>query len=86
MPGRTGTIRNAYLSDILVSHPADLLDVCRALRHSLERVASDGQLVLLALGDLDIDATLHGDPAHKLLADEVSVQRTSAYLIPNYAR
>lgn len=74
MPGRKSQVRMSYLTDILVSHPADLLDVCRALGNSLERVASDGQLVLLALGDLDIDATLHGDPAHKLLADEVSVR------------
>lgn len=66
-------VRDPYLTDILVSHSADLLDVCRALGYSLKRVTSDGQLVLLALGDLDIDTTLHGDPAHELLADEVTV-------------
>lgn len=64
-----------YLTDILVSHSADLLDVCGGLGHSLERVASDGQLILLALGDLDSDTTLHGDPAHELLANEVSKQQ-----------
>lgn len=67
-------VREPYLTDILVSHSANLLDVCRALGHSLERVASDGQLILLALGDLDVDTTLHGDPAHELLTDEVTMK------------
>jgi len=60
-----------YLSDVLVSYFADLLDVCCALRHGLERVAEEDQLVLLRLGDLDVDAGLHYDAAHNLLADEV---------------
>lgn len=80
---RQSVSQNSYLSDILVSHSADLLDVCRALGHSLKGVAGEGQLILLALGDLDSDTTLHSDPAHKLLANEVSVHPTlSVYLSP----
>lgn len=64
---------SSYLSDILVPHSADLLDVCRALGDSLEGVAAQDQLILLGLGDLDVDALLHDNPADELLADEVSV-------------
>lgn len=60
------------LSDILVPHPADLLDVCGGLGDSLERVAEQNQLILLCLGDLDIDSGLHDDFANELLADEVT--------------
>lgn len=67
-------VERSYLSDILVSHPADLLDVCRGLGDSLEGVAGQNQLVLLGLGDLDIDTGLHDDFADELFADEVSVQ------------
>lgn len=62
----------AYLSDILVSHSADLLDVGSALGNTLEGVAGQDQLVLLGLGDLDLDTALHNDPPDNLLADEVS--------------
>lgn len=71
----------SYLSDILVPHPADLLDVCGGLGDSLERVAEQNQLILLCLGDLDVDSGLHDDLANKLLADEVTVDpRISAFL------
>lgn len=72
--GPAGYGKISYLSDILVSHPADLLDVCGGLGDSLEGVAGQDQLVLLGLGDLDIDTGLHDDSANELLADEVSVQ------------
>ena len=61
-----------YLSDILVSHSADLLDIGRTLRHVLEVVANQDELILLVLGDLDVDALLHDDAADNLLADEVA--------------
>lgn len=63
----------SYLTDILVPHPANLLDVCGALGDGLKRVAAQDQLILLRLGDLDIDTRLHHDPANELLANEVTV-------------
>jgi len=60
------------LTDILVPHSADLLDVGGALGDVLERVAAQLQLVLLVLGGLDLDALVHDDPADDLLADEVA--------------
>lgn len=75
---------HSYLSDILVPHPADLLDVCGGLGDSLERVAEQNELILLCLGDLDIDSGLHDDVANELLADEVTVEsRISASLFSN---
>lgn len=38
----------------------------------LDRVAGQNELILLGLGDLDVDTLLHHDPAHNLLADEVA--------------
>jgi hypothetical protein len=66
--------RKAHLSDILVSHPADLLDVCGGLGDGLEGVAGQDEFVLLGLGDLDVDTRLHDDSADELLADKVAVQ------------
>lgn len=66
------------LSDILVAHSADLLDIGRTLRHVLEGVAKQDELVLLRLGDLDVDTGLEGDVAHNLLADEVTASPESA--------
>jgi hypothetical protein len=63
---------NAHLSDILVSHSADLLDIGGALRDGLERVALEDQLILLGLGDLDLNTGSDGNLADELLADEVS--------------
>jgi hypothetical protein len=63
----------AYLSDILVSYSANLLNICRTLRNTLQRVAAEDQLVLLCLGDLNVDARVHDDPSNNLLANEVSV-------------
>jgi hypothetical protein len=62
-----------YLSNILVSHPTDLLDVGRALRDILEIVAHEQQLVLDVLRGLDIDSVVHDNTANDLLAQEVSV-------------
>lgn len=62
----------SYLSDILVSHSADLLDIGGALRHVLEGVAEQDKLILLGGGGLDFDTGLHNDAANDLLADEVS--------------
>lgn len=49
-----------------------MLDIGGALGHVLERVAKQDHLVLLVLGDLDLDAGLHDYPSDNLLADEVS--------------
>lgn len=61
-----------YLSDILVSHPADLLDIGSTLRYVLDRVAREDKLVLLGGGDLNLDTGLHNNTADNLLANEVS--------------
>ena len=61
-----------YLSDILVSHSADLLDIGGALGDVLEVVAGEDELVLLGGRGLDLDTGLHDDAADELLADEVS--------------
>lgn len=63
-----------YLTDILVAHPADLLDISSGLGDTLEGVAGEDKLILLGLGDLDIDTGLHNDAADDLLADEVAAQ------------
>jgi hypothetical protein len=60
------------LPDILVPHPANLLDVRSALRDSLERVTEKDQLILLVLRDLSLDTGLHHDIPDDLLADEVT--------------
>lgn len=62
----------SYLSDILVSHPADLLDIGGTLRHVLQRVTREDELILLGGGSLNIDTRLHDNSANELLADEVS--------------
>lgn len=62
----------SYLSDILVSHPADLLDIGSTLRHVLQRVTREDELILLGGGSLNIDTRLHDNSADELLADEVS--------------
>jgi hypothetical protein len=61
-----------YLSDILVSHPADLLNIGSALRHSLEGVTAQDELILLGGGDDDLNTGLHDDLSQDLLADEVT--------------
>lgn len=60
------------LPDILVPHSADLLDICGTLGNVLEGVAEEDELILLGLGDLNIDTGLHNDAANDLLADEVA--------------
>lgn len=69
-----------YLTDILVSYSADLLDICCALGHVLERVSEQLQLILLVLGCLDLDTWLHDDLADNLLTDEVTVFRIPSAL------
>jgi len=61
----------AYLSDILVPDFADLLDICSALGNVFEGIALEDELVLLCLGDLDVDTWAHQDAADNLLANEV---------------
>lgn len=51
---------------------ADLLDVGGALRHVLQAVTAEDKLILLGLGDLDVDTRVHGDVEYDLLADEVA--------------
>jgi hypothetical protein len=61
-----------HLPDILVPDPADLLNVGRALRDVLERVARKQELVLLGLGDLGLNTLAEDDLEKPLLADEVA--------------
>lgn len=63
---------NTNLPDILVSHPADLLDVGSALGDTLEGVTAENELVLLGSGDGNLNTGLHDDLANDLLANEVS--------------
>lgn len=70
-----------HLTDILVPHSADLLDVCSALGDSLEGVAAQDQLILLGLGDLDVNTLLHDDTADELLANEVAVKVESCQYV-----
>lgn len=51
-----------------------MLDVGSALRHVLQRVARQDQLVLLGLGNLNVNTGAHDDPADQLLADEVATR------------
>jgi len=60
------------LTDILVSDSADLLDVGGGLGDVLERVAKQDELILLVLGDLDLNTLVHDDPPDELLANEVA--------------
>ena len=60
------------LPNILIPHPTSLLHVRGTLADRLERVARHLELVLDVLGGLDVDARLHDDAAHELLADEVA--------------
>ena len=75
-----------YLTDILVPHLADLLDICGALGDSLEGVSEEDQLILLGLGDLDIDTAGHHDSPDDLLADEVAGDNVSnsVFVITQY--
>lgn len=86
---RTGTIVNhlirhraasvsTHLTDILVPHTADLLDVCGALGNILEVITGELELVLDVLRRLDVDTGVHHDPADVLLAQEVAVTHISA--------
>lgn len=59
------------LSDILVSNLAALLDIRRALGDILNGVAAKDKLILLSLGNFDIDARAHDHPADDFLANEV---------------
>ncbi len=61
-----------YLTDILVADFANLLDVGSRLGNVLQRVTGDAKLILLVLGDLDINTLVHNDAADDLLADEVT--------------
>lgn len=63
-----------HLPDILVPDSADLLDVGSALRDILNRVTAEDQLILLVLGNLDIDTGAHDHPPDDLLADEVATE------------
>ena len=77
---------NHYLSDILVAHPADLLNIGSRLGNVLEGVAAQDELILLVLRDVDVDAGLHHHPANNLLADEVSdldLEETSSAVLLN---
>lgn len=62
----------AYLSDILVPHSANLLDICSALRDSLNGVSRKLDFILDVGGNLNLDTGLASDTADNLLAEEVS--------------
>lgn len=62
----------SYLTDILVSDSADLLDVGGRLGDVLQRDTGEGELILGVLGDLGVDTVAHSDSPDELLADEVS--------------
>ena len=64
--------KSSYLSDILVSHSADLLDIGSTLGNVLERVTREDELILLGGGSLNINTGVHNNTADELLADEVS--------------
>lgn len=61
-----------HLTDILVPHFAHLLDISRRLRHVLDRVTRQLQLILLVLARLNRHTRVHNDLANDLLANEVS--------------
>jgi hypothetical protein len=61
-----------HLTDILVPHFAHLLDISRRLRHVLDRVTRQLQLILLILARLNLNTRLHNNLADNLLANEVS--------------
>lgn len=69
-----------HLPDILVPDPANLLNVGGALGDSLERVTAEDELILLGLGDLDIDTGLHDNPPDDLLTNEVTTDPTVSIL------
>ena len=82
MPPPAGGWEQTNLSDILVAHPADLLDIGRTLRDILEGVARQDELVLLRLGDLNVDTGPEGDVPHNLLADKVTASLELASSLP----
>ena len=61
-----------YLTDILVANAANLLDIGGGLGNILQRVTGEGKLILLVLGDLDVNTLVHDDLADDLLTDEVA--------------
>lgn len=63
---------STYLTNILVSHLAGLLDIGSTLRHILQRVTLQDKLILLGGRNDDIDTSAHDDSADQLLTDEVS--------------
>lgn len=64
---------DAHFSDILVPDSANLLNIGSTLRHSLDGVSGELELVLDVGGLDDLDARLRDDAAHSLLAKEVTV-------------
>lgn len=62
-----------YLTDILVSDLADLLDIGSGLRDGLEGVTLKTELILLRSRDVDLDSWLHDDLSDNLLTNKVSV-------------
>ncbi|KAG7812483.1 hypothetical protein KL921_001715 [Ogataea angusta] len=68
--GNVDTVQE--LSDILVSDPADLLNIGARLRHVLERISLDDQLVFLGGGDGGLAALPHLDFSESFFSQEVS--------------
>ena len=64
-----------YLPDVLVPHPANLLNVGSRLGDVLERVARQDNLVLDVGRCLDSNTGQQGDTTNNLLAQEVSKLR-----------
>lgn len=68
--GNVDTIQE--LSDILVAGLANLLDVSGSLGNGLQRVTLKDKLILLGLGDLDLDSLTDGNLSNVLLTEVVS--------------
>ena len=64
------------LSNILIPYSARLLDICSRLRHALDGVAGDLDLVLDTFRRLNIHALVHLDSSYNFLAEEVSIPQS----------
>lgn len=71
-----------YLTDILVTDTADLLDVGGTLGDSLEGVSGQLELILDVGGGDNVDTGLGNHAANVLLTEEVT-ERNGQFLFPS---